>query len=174
MQNLCTGKKHFASWSPLLIVQEVSLQKERKLSVVELHWRSQCFSTLLKKWRGSLLLPTGSWYFPDHFVLFVSFFWPICSTFNVELSRKFVLSLLWAPRTSPWKKNDAYNCPVVVGRKLHVNNSVTDYFASSSDSVVLFFHLTDKPWKYERRRLVNHTPALLQLLTTLLLFYVFR
>ena len=82
---------------------------------------------------------TGSWYFPDHFVLFVSFFWPICSTFNVELSRKFVLSLLWAPRTSPWKKNDAYNCPVVVGRKLHVNNSVTDYFASSSDPVLFFF-----------------------------------
>lgn len=74
----------------------------------------------------------------------------------------------------PLEKNDAYNCPVVVGRKLHVNNSVTDYFASSSDSVVLFFHLTDKPWKYERRHLVNHTPALLQLLTTLLLFYVFR
>ena len=53
------------------------IAKKWRLSVVELHWRSQCFITLLKRWPGSLLLPTGSWYFPVHFVLFVSFFWLI-------------------------------------------------------------------------------------------------
>lgn len=176
MQNLCTGKKHFCL--PVAIInspKSLITKRKRRVSVVELHWRSQCFSTLLKKWPWSLLLPTGSCYPLFHFVLFVSFFWLICSTSIVELSRKFVLSLLWAPRTSRYKKNDAsYNCPVVVSRKLHVNNSVPVCFAFSSDSVVPFFYPTDKPLKYERRHLVNHTPALLQLWTTLLLFYVFR
>lgn len=149
------------------MVQKVSLQQERRLSLTFTMFQYTAKEvTPLTDWK---LIFSGPFCFVCSFFLTYFVVLPMSSFLDNLCSLSHEL-----PGVPLKKSNASYKCPVVVGRKLQVNNLVTDYFALSSDSVMLVFYLTDRPWKYERRHLVNHTPALLQLLTTLLLFYAFR